>query len=260
MAVGRMELTGQGVAQDSASAYSQIEWAAWAGNAEAASTMSSVYAQGSGGLPTDAAKEKFWKDRAAAVPTPYDLLDDTPLSAFDKQLGVNAKGIVASMLYVGGQADDPTLKTGQLLAMVSEEGFARLDDNDILAAMQLRTALISRGNVEACAALWTGAETPAVAQAIDALPLAEQTQWADLIAMVARAAQSNQPAVTVTEAQLSVATAHLMNALAPNDRAIIGNAGTMPALQCQAARIFYQALQRINRVDAAIIMRASVFD
>jgi tetratricopeptide (TPR) repeat protein len=260
VALGRLYLTGQGVPENDATAYAWFEWAAWAGNAEAASLVADAYVEGRGGLPQDAEKAKFWQARAAAAPTPFDGLDDAPLSTFDRALGADAKDIVTSMLYVGGLAGDPTAHTGQLLAMVTKGGFARLDDDDILTAMRLRASLAAKANGNACAALWSGAEAPAVMEAVRALSPGEQTAWATLIATAARAAQSNRPAIAVTEAQLDAATRRLLGGMSRAERAAIdsGAAGT-PEAQCGAARAFYEALERLDRADAVVIMRASVF-
>jgi tetratricopeptide (TPR) repeat protein len=258
-ALGRLYLDGQGVAKNEATAYSWFLRAAWAGDADAAALVAAAFADGLGGFPRDANKAEFWRARANAGPPPIDELDDAPLSDFDKGIGAASHEIVTSMLYAGTVAGDSSGHTGQLLTTMSENGFARLDDRELLIAMRLRASLAMKGGDAACAALWTGDTSPALLEAVGRLPPAEQKEWAELIAAVARAARSDQVPVAASEAEIVGAMNNLFRIMSPPDRAAVNTVPDTPTAQCRAAQALYRALQKLDRPDALIILRASVF-
>lgn len=238
-------------------------------NANEASLLALGYAKGNAGFPRDAALNAFWRARAESSIAAWDdtpVEDDEtppPLSTFEKGIGKASLPIVTSMLYAGVKAGNPALSSDALVAGVTQAGFAHLDNTRLRIALRLRAALTEETEGPACAALWTGVNSPQIQAVINSLPSDQQAAWAGLFAATARAALTAKPIVLPSAAQIAAATSRLIREMTPAEAGAITAASDYsvaanPIAACGAARATYNALLKVSDQDAFVILRSSM--
>jgi hypothetical protein len=192
----------------------------------------------------------------------------TARSVFETSMQKGYPDIVEAALVAGARAanaqhiDASHIDSAAVVRLAAEQGFQRLDDPTLLSIVRLRSDFVEHADPEACSELWSGENSDVLVRAIESLPDDQQRQWAQLFDTAAIATIKNQPAMPAPPAdQFNDAMGRLMATMSPTDQAAVeamatsNSASETPEQKCNAVRLFYEGLKKVNSADALTIAR-----
>src|SRR2546422_3333630 len=205
------------------------------------------------GLSVRAAVLHARQDQALAV-------EDDPLDAAWKRRTEQFQEMpeFRELLAQSSNPEDPV----QTLRRLSTKGLVRLPDEALLQRVTLLTALVTRADVEACAAIFRNSSTPEQLHAAflkldpDALDA-----WVDLAARGAKAELEQTEPPSVSEVETTDALSALVKALPPDEgdrlsKVLDGVAQSSDEDACWAARTLYAKVTRMGEPYDRILARA----
>jgi len=199
-----------------------------------------------------------------AIMVGADALAEPPLS---KTIGARSSNVASAIGDAHLQAPhnrDQAVALGVALG----RGYQRLDDFELADLLAMRSEIAAHADEPLCVAMWSGnSSREQAASLVHYLSPAEQRRWAEIATDAETAELRDSPARRSAPAPdaLSGALIKLVEKVPGQDgadllRALSADPATLtPDQQCRATRTFYAGLSRVNRPDAIMIFRSSLY-